>query len=34
MIGYVNAFGLYTAASAVAIGVVMLAKRRQRVAVP
>ena len=34
MIGYVNAFALYTAASAAAIGVVMLAKRRQRVVVP
>ena len=33
MIGYVNAFGFYTATSAAAIGVVMLAKRRQRLAV-
>ena len=32
MIGYVNAFGFYTAASAAAIGVVMLAKRRYRAA--
>jgi MFS transporter, DHA2 family, multidrug resistance protein len=31
MIGYVNAFGLYTATSASAILVVMLARRRQRV---
>ena len=33
MIGYVNAFGLYTATSAAAILVVMLARKRQRVAV-
>jgi MFS transporter, DHA2 family, multidrug resistance protein len=33
MIGYVNAFGLYTAASAAAILVVMFAKKRQRVVV-
>ncbi len=33
MIGYVNAFGLYTATSAAAILVVMFAKRRQRAAV-
>jgi hypothetical protein len=33
MIGYVNAFALYTATSAAAIAVVMCAKRRQRVAV-
>jgi DHA2 family multidrug resistance protein len=31
MIGYVNAFGLYTATAAAAILVVMLARRRQRV---
>jgi MFS transporter, DHA2 family, multidrug resistance protein len=31
MIGYVNAFGLYTATSGAAILVVMLARRRQRV---
>jgi DHA2 family multidrug resistance protein len=31
MIGYVNAFGLYTATSIAAILVVMLARRRQRV---
>ncbi len=30
MIGYVNAFGLYTATSAIAIGLIMLAKKRQR----
>jgi len=30
MIGYVNAFGFYTAASAVAIAVIMLAKKRPR----
>lgn len=30
MIGYVNAFGMYTATSAAAIGVIMLAKKRQR----
>ena len=33
MIGYVNAFALYTATSAAAIGVVVFAKRRQRAAV-
>jgi DHA2 family multidrug resistance protein len=30
MIGYVNAFGMYTATSAAAIGLIMLAKKRQR----
>ena len=30
MIGYVNAFGMYTATSAGAIGLIMLARRRQR----
>jgi MFS transporter, DHA2 family, multidrug resistance protein len=30
MIGYVNAFGMYTATSAGAIGPIMLARRRQR----
>ena len=33
MIGYVNAFALYTATSAAAIAVVVFAKKRQRVAV-
>ena len=30
MIGYVNAFGMYTATSVVAIGLILLAKKRQR----